>query len=81
MQKTQEVDFYWQGGEPLNVCWDISSPSTRKREINGLLEVLQALHLPSGRILTRDHAETIVVDDKRVEVTPAWQYFLEQPER
>lgn len=72
----QEVDFYWENGEPLNVCLDFHAPSTREREIQGMVAALQLLDLPSGRILTRDRSEEIKEAGKTVFVQPCWRYFL-----
>ncbi|MEM6963676.1 MAG: ATP-binding protein [Bacteroidota bacterium] len=75
--KNQEVDFYWEGGSPINVCYDMDNISTRNREIKGMMEALDFLKLKSGIILTRDQTETIEVAGKRIQVLPAWSYFLE----
>jgi len=74
----QELDFYWENGEPLNVCLDFYDLPTREREINGMILALESLGLQEGRILTRDHSEEILSrEGKRILVQPAWQYFLE----
>ncbi len=72
----QEVDFYWENGQPTNVCLDFHEPATRTREIKGLAAALQFLDLPEGQILTWDKSEEIRVEGKTVQVMPAWRYFL-----
>ena len=72
----QEVDFFWENGEPLNVCLGFYEPGTREREIRGMIAALQTLDLPEGRILTRDMREEIRQDGKTILVQPAWEYFL-----
>jgi len=72
----QEVDFFWENGEPLNVCLDFHAPATREREIRGMVVALQLLDLPAGRILTRDRAEEITDAGKTIFVQPCWRYFL-----
>jgi predicted AAA+ superfamily ATPase len=72
----QEVDFFWENGTPTNVCMDMSSPQTRKRELSGMLEALEYLDKKEGLILTLDQFETIEVNGKLIRLIPAWQYFL-----
>lgn len=74
----QEVDFYWENGEPVNVCLELDETPTRQREIGGMVHALQALGLKEGRILTRDHTEEIKTPEgKLIFIQPAWTYFLE----
>jgi hypothetical protein len=73
----QEIDFYWENGLPINVCLEFGDVATREREIKGMTLALDALNLQEGRILTRDHAESIpTTTGKTILVQPAWQYFL-----
>jgi predicted AAA+ superfamily ATPase len=72
----QEVDFFWENGEPVNACLEFDTPATREREIKGMTAFLRMLDLPAGRILTRDHSEEIKTEEKTIIVQPAWSYFL-----
>lgn len=72
----QEVDFFWEEGQPVNVCLDFDTPATREREIKGMTAALQMLDLPLGRILTRDLSEEIEIENKTILVQPTWSYFL-----
>jgi predicted AAA+ superfamily ATPase len=74
----QEVDFYWENGQLVNVCYDFYENATRERELKGMVAALKSLDLKEGLILTRDKTEEIKVSDKTVIVRPAWQYFLEK---
>ena len=74
--KKQEVDFYWEHGQPINVCLDFYSESTKSREIKGMLEGLQFLNKEEGLIFTRDKTEDIQLQDKSILVRPAWQFLL-----
>lgn len=74
----QEVDFFWENGQPVNVCLDFATTSAREREIKGMIAALQMLDLPAGRILTRDRNEEIKTENKTILVQPAWAYFLER---
>ncbi len=74
----QEVDFFWENGQPINVCLEFDAMATREREIKSMAAALQFLDLPAGHILTRDRHEEIKVEDKTVFVQPAWSYFFEK---
>ncbi len=72
----QEVDFFWEDGIPINVCWDFTAPSTRNREIKGMEAMLEWLDLKTGLLLTRDQTEDLSIGDRRILVRPAWRFFL-----
>lgn len=72
----QELDFYWQDGQAINVCLSIEDSRTREREIKGMIAALSSLGLPEGLILTRDQTEDIQIGDKWIRVLPAWRYML-----
>jgi len=74
----QELDFYWQNGQAINVCLTMEDPRTREREIKGMIAALNALNLTEGLILTRDQTEDIHIENKWIRVLPSWQYMLEQ---
>jgi len=73
----QEIDFFWENGVPVNACLDFYEPTTKEREVKGMLAALEFLDLPEGLILTRDRAEIIEEKDKTIRVMPAWRYFLD----
>lgn len=75
-QGKHEVDFFWENGRPVNVCLDFQHPSTKNREVQGMLEALHFLDLSEGHILTRDKAEEIRIEGKTIVVAPAWRYLL-----
>ena len=74
----QEVDFFWENGQPLNVCLDFHAAETRDREIKGMAVALQSLGLTEGLILTRDRSEAVRANGKTILVRPAWKHFLGQ---
>ncbi|MBS0358236.1 MAG: hypothetical protein JSS53_03060 [Proteobacteria bacterium] len=53
--------------EAIQVCLTLNYSETKEREINGLLEALQAHHLTQGLILTLDEEgeEVITVDSNK----------------
>lgn len=74
----QEVDFYWEGGLPLNACYNMNAPATRERETKGMLLALQHFDLPAGHIITRDCREEIRIEGKTIHVQPAWDFFRQE---
>jgi uncharacterized protein len=75
----QEVDFYCRTDSgPLiaNISYDISSPQTRKREINGLMAALHFFGCSRGYLVTRDQEETLSLDDKEIVILPLWKWLL-----
>jgi len=61
----------------IQVCYSFSSDKVKKREINGLLEALNTYNLPSGLIITDDTEEEIIIEDKTIQIMPAWKWLLE----
>ena len=77
VRNKQEVDFYWENGQLTNVCLHFDADHTRQRELKGIMDGLQFLDEKEGLILTRDVTEDIRVDEKKILVRPAWEYFLQ----
>ncbi len=61
----------------IQVCWDMSSESTRKREVEGLVAAMETFSLNEGLILTDDTEDEIEVDDKKIIVRPVWRWLLD----
>lgn len=61
---------------PVQVSYDISNTKTKERELNGLLEACHYLKSEKGLIITFDQEENMVFENKKIEVRPAYQYFL-----
>lgn len=80
-QGDYECDFVVQRGVNIDalyqVCWDMSDPDTRNREIRGLLEASKATDCKNLFIITSDYEEEIKIDDElTVHAVPAWQWLL-----
>ena len=78
----KECDFIVRKGlrivEAYQVTVSILNHDTRKREINGLCEAMQAFNLTKGYIITLDEKETINLDNGNIiSVIPAWEWMLE----
>lgn len=61
----------------MQVCYTFSSEKVKKREINGLLEAMNAYNLQTGLIITDDTEEEITDDNKKITILPAWKWLLE----
>lgn len=76
----REVDFYVRGGKSekqlLQVAWDIEDSTTRKREVNTLLEAMEEQGLSEGLLLTNTTGETIQIGDRRILVKPVYKWLL-----
>ncbi|MBI2064264.1 MAG: ATP-binding protein, partial [Candidatus Yanofskybacteria bacterium] len=62
--------------EAVQVCWNLTQMN-RERELNGLLEAMNAFKLKTGVILTNDQEEEIEEGAKKIIVKPVWKWLLE----
>jgi predicted AAA+ superfamily ATPase len=60
----------------IQVCWDMSSESTRKREVESLVAAMETFGLKEGLILTDDTEDEIELEDKKIIVKPVWKWLL-----
>lgn len=79
-KQAQEVDFViTELGKPVDaiqVCYsDLEDQETRNREISALLECLQALELPSGKILTLSLEDVLSMEGKAIHLIPLYQWL------
>ncbi len=79
-KQKQEVDFViTELGKPIDaiqVCYsDFEHQDTRNREISALLECLQDLELPSGKILTLSLEDVLVMEGKTIHLIPLYQWL------
>lgn len=70
----KEVDFVLRKGPRIErlvqVCYDMSSPKTEKRELESLIECAGELHCSNLTIVTNNEKRTIKKGDYTVEVVP-----------
>lgn len=70
----KEVDFVLRKGPRIErlvqVCYDMSSPKTEKRELESLIECAGELHCSDLTIITNNEERTIKKGDYTVEVVP-----------
>ncbi|UOG91735.1 MAG: ATP-binding protein [Candidatus Thiothrix sulfatifontis] len=76
----QECDFVVQQptGEllPMQVCYELGDPTTRAREVAGLLAACRFCGVQQGVIVTRDEDAQWQEDGVTIKVVAAWRYLL-----
>lgn len=79
--ENKECDFIVKEGlniaEAIQVCYDLSSIDTKKREIEGLILAMDKYKLKEGLILTMENEESIEIKDKKITIKPVWRWMLE----
>ena len=77
--KGVEVDFYIPDEAiAIQVCYNLNnSDGTFAREVDALLKLPKVLECEKLMIITRDSEQTLEIDDKIIEVIPAWKWLLE----
>lgn len=80
-QGDYECDFIVQRGVDIHalyqVCWDMSNPETRNREIRGLLGASKITDCKNLYVITADYQEEIKLDDGiTIHVIPVWRWLL-----
>jgi uncharacterized protein len=90
--KRRELEvYYWQDGahevdfcvtrgarvlDLIQVSWDIASPATKKREVDGLLAAAKVLKHDHGTIITFNVASEEVIDSVRIRFVPLAVWLL-----
>jgi predicted AAA+ superfamily ATPase len=73
-RNNKEVDFVTRKGTKIErliqVCYDLSSEKTRKREIDSLLECAEELHCNNLYIVTYNQEEIIQIGTHQIQVIP-----------
>lgn len=86
-RKYREIFFFNDKGEcdfvvfdrsktkqAVQVCYHIDDLNF-ERELNGLMEAMDALHLSEGTIVTMNQSDTFEKDGKRIKMVPAYQFM------
>lgn len=84
-QEKNECDFIVKSGNKVDiaiqVCANLDSEQTKKREYSGLIEAMKLYHLNKGIILTVDfESQEKITDDKRdytILIIPLWKWLLD----
>lgn len=78
----KECDFVVREGmrikDAYQVTIEMRDDKTRKREIEGLLEAMNAYGLSEGYILTMEEKEELQVEGKTIHVIPTWEWMLKK---
>jgi len=77
----KECDFIVRGNnqitQAIQVTTNLSDVKVRKREIEGLIEAMNACDLEEGLILTENDQGTIELEKHKVRMVPMWKWLLE----
>lgn len=80
---TSECDFvaYPVTGEkpplPIQVCWSLSDPETRRRELKGLLKACAYCKVTEAWAITSEEEEELEINGVKIQVKAAWKWMLE----
>jgi predicted AAA+ superfamily ATPase len=76
----QEVDFVLKEGtkikQLIQVCYDLSEPKTKDREIKALLKASKELNCDSLLVITEDYEEEENIKEKKIKFVPLWKWLL-----
>ncbi|MBQ8761531.1 MAG: ATP-binding protein [Bacteroidales bacterium] len=74
----REVDFVTRNGtrveQLIQVCYDISMPKTKKRELDALVECSHELNCDRLLVITNNEEMTISYKNKSIEVLPVYKW-------
>jgi predicted AAA+ superfamily ATPase len=80
-KQKSECDFIiFDRDKPINaiqVCYNMTEPDTRKREIKGLLEAMEYFKLESGLIITAEQEEEIEIENKKISVKACYKVMVD----
>lgn len=75
--KNIEIDFFLPEHQTaIQVCYSLSDPDTRKREVNALIQISKQWKIIKRLIITKDEEETITEDAIQIKVIPVWKWLL-----
>jgi len=76
----KEVDFVVKDDtsikELIQVCWDISKPNTKERELKALIKAGKELKCRNLKVITWDYEGREEFKNKRIEFIPLWRWLL-----
>ncbi len=61
----------------IQVSYETTDAETLQREIRGLVAALDYIGQKQGFIITMDDEQTIPLDDKKIQILPAWKLMLQ----
>ncbi len=76
--KDIEVDFYVpETATAIQVCYNLDNAETFDREVNALLKMSKMLECKKMQIITDNAEKTLKINNKKIEVIPAWKWLLD----
>lgn len=76
-----EVDFVVKEKNKITgliqVCLSLQILKTKERELKALIKAMAELNLEEGLILTDDEDDTIIIDNKKIQIKPIYKWLLE----
>jgi predicted AAA+ superfamily ATPase len=80
-KENYECDFLIKEGMNITyavqVTLSLKDETTRKREIRGLLEAMDAYNLKEGLIITEKESEIFSLDEKKITIKPIYEWLGE----
>ncbi|OYT31018.1 MAG: ATPase [Thermofilum sp. ex4484_79] len=73
----REVDFVIIDKELIQVCYELTYEN-KNREIRSLVKASKKLNFRNLRILTWNQENTIIVNNKKIKVTPLWKWLIDK---
>lgn len=74
-----ECDFVVREGfrvtQAIQVCYLFDNFETRKRELRGIQDAMDAYQLSEGIIITSSHEEVVEYEEKKIYILPAWKWL------
>ena len=78
----EEADFVVKEGgkikQVFQVCYDLSEPEVRKREIKSLIKAGKELKCNNLFIITWDYEAEEKIKNKKIKFIPVWKWLLEE---
>lgn len=82
MSTGREIDFVLKQGEKITtlmqVCYDVSDPMTKEREVRALVQAAKEFHLRKGIIVTWDYGAQEEMSEVTLIFIPLWKWLLEK---
>lgn len=79
-QGNKECDFAIQHEDTIvrliQVTWEMSDETTRRREIDGLTEAAEQTKCNDLTIVTADEEDELTADGRKIKIVPAWKWLL-----
>ncbi len=74
----KEIDFVTRKGpkveQLIQVCYDMASEKTRKRELSALIEAAEELNCNNLLVITNTQSESLTIKDKKIDIIPVGKF-------